>query len=57
MPYSQLVVMRTNRQLLAPGRDLSSDETRVLLQIKLHGVRSVLGVAAALVYAGSAHAA
>jgi hypothetical protein len=56
VPFSQLVVMRTNRQLLAPGRDLSSRETRVLLQIwgKLHGVRSVLGVAAAIVYAGMA---
>jgi hypothetical protein len=44
--------MPTNRQLLAPGRDLASSETRVLLEkwARLHAVRSMLGFAATLIF-------
>lgn len=42
VPFTLLVIMPTNHQLLAAGRDLSSNETRGLLEKggKLHGVRS-----------------
>ena len=48
VPFTLIVIKPTNDQLLAPGRDLASDETRMLLVKwgKLHAVRSVLGLAA-----------
>lgn len=52
VPFTFLVIMPTNHQLLVPGRDLSSSETRVLLEKwgKLHGVRSALSLLASVVY-------
>ena len=52
IPFTFIVIMPTNHQLLAPGRDISSAETRGLLEKwgKLHGVRSALGFFAAVVY-------
>jgi hypothetical protein len=52
VPFTFLVTMPTNHQLLVPGRDLSSSETRVLLEKwgKLHGVRSALSLLASVVY-------
>ena len=46
VPFTFLVVMPTNHQLLIPGRDLASGETRALLEKwgKLHAVRTVLGL-------------
>jgi len=41
-----------NHQLLIPGRDLASGETRALLEkwVKLHAVRTVLGLLASGIY-------
>ena len=52
VPFTFLGVMPTNKALLAPGRDLTSPETRELLVRwdKLHAVRTVLSVAATLLY-------
>ena len=52
IPFTFIVIMPTNHQLLAPGRDISSAETRGLLEKwgKLHGVRSALSFVAAVVY-------
>ena len=52
IPFTFVVIMPTNHQLLAPGRDISSAETRGLLEKwgKLHGVRSAPGFFAAVVY-------
>ncbi|HEY6368831.1 MAG TPA: DUF1772 domain-containing protein [Candidatus Binatia bacterium] len=52
VPFTFIAVMPTNNQLLAPGRDLSSAETRSLLEKwgRLHAVRSVLSVLASIVY-------
>ena len=52
VPFTFIVVMPTNNQLLAPGRDLSSVETRSLLEKwgRLHAVRSVLSFLASIVY-------
>ena len=52
VPFTLLVIRPTNDRLLAPGRDLASAETRQLLERWgwLHGVRSVLGLAASGVY-------
>src|SRR5262249_57604290 len=49
VPFTFIVVMPTNHELLAPGRDLDAAETRMLLRRwgRLHAVRSALGVAAA----------
>jgi len=49
VPFTFIVVMPTNHELLAPGRDLDAAETRMLLTRwgRLHAVRSALGVAAA----------
>ena len=54
VPFTFIAIMPTNRQLLTPGRDLASCETRALLAQwgKLHAVRSVLSFIAALVYLG-----
>lgn len=50
VPFTFIAIMPTNRALLAPGRDLGSAQTRVLLDhwAKLHAVRTMLGVAAAI---------
>ena len=52
VPFTFIVIMPTNHQLLEPGRDLSSNETRGLLEKwgKLHGVRSALSVVASVIY-------
>ena len=52
VPFTLIVIKPTNDQLLAPDRDLASDETRMLLMKwgRLHAVRSVLGLAASGTY-------
>ena len=49
VPVTFLVIMPTNRQLLAANRDLSSSDTRALLVRwgRLHAVRTALSLAAA----------
>jgi uncharacterized membrane protein len=48
VPFTLLVIMPTNRQLLNPSRDRDSSETRARLEhwARLHAVRSVLGLTA-----------
>jgi len=52
VPFTMIVIMPTNAQLLTEGRDLTSAETRILLVKwgRLHAVRSGLGLAASLVF-------
>ena len=52
VPFTFIGVMPTNRQLLAPNRDLNSAETRALLErwAGLHAVRTALSIAASVVY-------
>ncbi len=52
LPFTFIAVMPTNNQLLAPGRDLSSAETRSLLEKwgRLHAVRSALSFLASIAY-------
>ena len=52
VPFTFTAIMPTNHALLAPGRDLSSPETRALLEKwgRLHAVRSVLSLLASLVF-------
>jgi uncharacterized membrane protein len=52
VPFTLSVVAPTNRKLLAPGRDLSSSETRKLLQDwgRLHAVRTVLSIIATALF-------
>ncbi|WP_349572461.1 DUF1772 domain-containing protein [Azotobacter salinestris] len=52
VPFTFVAIMPTNQRLLEPGRDLSSPETRQLLDKwgRRHGVRSALGLAASVVY-------
>ncbi len=52
VPFTFIAVMPTNNQLLAPGRDLSSAETRSLLEKwgRLHAVRSALSFLASIAY-------
>jgi hypothetical protein len=52
IPFTLVAILPTNNKLLEPGRDNTSDETRRLLEAwgRLHAVRSILSVAAALVY-------
>jgi hypothetical protein len=52
VPFTFGVIMPTNHKLLAPGRDLSSTETRDLLVrwAQLHAVRTVLSLVGTLVY-------
>jgi hypothetical protein len=52
VPFTFAAIMPTNKQLLAPGRDLASSETHALLEkwARLHAVRSVLGFAATLIF-------
>ncbi len=52
IPFTFLVIMPTNKKLLAPGRDLNSAQTRELL-VKwghLHAVRSVFSFVALVIY-------
>jgi anthrone oxygenase-like protein len=58
VPITFIVVMPTNRQLLAPGRELDTLETRELLDRwgRQHAIRSVAsGVATLLMLWGLAH--
>ena len=59
VPITFIVIMPTNHQLLAADRDLSSAETRQLLDRwgKLHGVRSVASGIATLLMLWGLHAA
>ena len=52
VPFTFIGIMPTNHKLLRPGRDLKSADTRALLDTwaKLHAVRTVLSIAATLVY-------
>jgi hypothetical protein len=52
IPFTLFAILPTNNKLLEPGRDNTSDETRQLLEAwgRLHSVRSVLSIAATLVY-------
>jgi hypothetical protein len=52
VPFTLVVIMPTNRQLLTVGRDLSSASTRSLLVRwgQLHAVRTVLSLMASTVY-------
>jgi Domain of unknown function (DUF1772) len=52
VPFTFIAIMPTNHKLLEPGRDLSTGETRTLLERwgKLHGVRSALSLVASVVY-------
>ncbi|MEI6302242.1 MAG: DUF1772 domain-containing protein [Betaproteobacteria bacterium] len=52
VPFTFGVIMPTNHKLLAPGRDLSSAETRELLVKwgQLHAVRTALSMAGTVVY-------
>lgn len=52
VPFSLIAIMPTNHQLMEPGRDLASDETRTLLEKwgRQHTVRSMLSLAASAIY-------
>ena len=52
VPFTFIGIMPTNNQLLAPGRDLGTAETRTLLERwgKLHAVRSALSTLATIIY-------
>ena len=52
VPFTFVAIMPVNHQLLAPGRDPASGETRTLLEKwgRLHAVRSALGLTAAILY-------
>ena len=52
VPFTFVAIMPTNNQLLAPGRNLESSETRELLEKwgRLHAVRSALSMLASVLY-------
>jgi Domain of unknown function (DUF1772) len=54
VPSTLIALKPTTHQLLAPGRDLASSETRALLEKwgRLHAVRSALSLAASVLYVG-----
>ena len=54
VPFTFLIIMPTNKKLLAPDRDLSSNETRELLGrwARLHAVRTLLSLMGAATYLG-----
>ena len=56
VPFTLLVIAPINRRLLESGRDLASNETRVLLVRwgRLHAVRTLLSLIASMVYVGLA---
>ena len=55
VPFTFIAIMPTNHQLLTPGRDLGSSETRSLLEKwgRLHAIRSLLSLIASAMYVGS----
>ena len=56
IPFTFAVIMPTNKSLLDPSRDRSTDETRALLVRwgRLHAARSVASTLAAVVYVAAA---
>jgi hypothetical protein len=52
IPFTLIVIMPTNEELLDPALDRTADRTRVLLQKwgSLHAVRSVLSLAASIIF-------
>ncbi len=52
VPFTFIAIMLTNHQLLEPGPDLASDETRELLEKRgrLHAVRSMPSLTASAIY-------
>jgi hypothetical protein len=52
VPFTFIVIMPTNHKLLAPGRDVSSEETRALLVRwgQLHAVRTALSLASTFLF-------
>jgi uncharacterized membrane protein len=52
VPFTFIGIMPTNNQLLEPGRDLTSNETRGLLEKwgRLHAVRTLLSLIASAIY-------
>jgi hypothetical protein len=52
VPFTFIGIMPTNKSLLAPDRDPGTAETRALLDrwAKLHAVRTILSLAAAILY-------
>src|SRR5215831_13212738 len=52
VPFTLIGIMPTNHELLAPGRDLGSAQTRALLERwgHLHAVRTMLSILATLIY-------
>jgi len=52
VPVTFIIIFPTNKQLLAPGRDPGSPETRKLLIRwgQLHAIRSVLSLSAAVIF-------
>ena len=52
IPFTAIAILPTNNRLLASDRDLSSVETRQLLEKwgQLHAVRSVLSLAASVLF-------
>jgi uncharacterized membrane protein len=52
VPFTFLSIMPTNKQLLDPDRDRTSEETQALLEKwgRLHAIRSVSCLAASLLY-------
>jgi len=57
VPFTLLAIMPTNHQLLAPGRDFTSVETRRLLERwgRLHAVRSALSLCATVLFVWQAN--
>lgn len=56
VPFTLIVIKPTNAQLMTQGHDPASAETRALLEKwgKLHAVRSVLSLAASLIFLATA---
>jgi hypothetical protein len=52
VPFTLISIMPTNHKLMAPGRDLGSAETRLLLERwgHLHAVRTMLSIIATMLY-------
>ena len=52
VPFTVIGILPTNHKLFAPGRDLGSTETRMLLERwgSLHAVRTTLSVLATVLY-------
>ncbi len=52
IPFTFIAIMPTNKQLLDPSLDRTAEATRELLLKwgRLHGVRSIAGLAASVVY-------